>query len=232
MNHGDFRLMGIITGIWFNDGNILSLGLMFRNGYHRVINYIPGAPTSVKFSGVFAFHVFQETSAFWAISPRPLGSHLELSQRKEFSQADSSMPGPAQLECMRLKVLLRNKEEVRAALRAKGFSASRAAQLLADCEQSPPRNPVQRARQTAQDPPKKIICLPRKKYCNSTNDAPSTIYIYIHMGIDLKVLVRSFNCESRACYDGDPRESFFFDFAKVKFYFAKVSRKLDILIIM
>ena len=50
--------------------------------------------------------------------------------------------------------------------------------------------------------------------------------------VDLKVLVRSFNCESRACYVGNPRESFFFEFAKVKFYFAKVSRKLDTLIIM
>ena len=29
------------------------------------------------------------------------------------------------------------------------------------------------------------------------------------MVIDLKVLVRSFNCESRACYVGNPRESFF-----------------------
>ena len=34
-------------------------------------------------------------------------------------------------------------------------------------------------------------------------------YIYIYMVIDLKVLVRSFNCESRACYVGNPRESFF-----------------------
>ena len=33
-------------------------------------------------------------------------------------------------------------------------------------------------------------------------------YIYIYMMIDLKVLVRSFNCESRACYVGNPRESF------------------------
>jgi hypothetical protein len=32
------------------------------------------------------------------------------------------------------------------------------------------------------------------------------LYIYV---IDLKVLVRSFNCESRACYVGNPRESFF-----------------------
>jgi len=29
------------------------------------------------------------------------------------------------------------------------------------------------------------------------------------MVIDLKVFVRSFNCESRACYVGNPRESFF-----------------------
>ena len=33
--------------------------------------------------------------------------------------------------------------------------------------------------------------------------------IYIYMVVDLKVLVRSFNCESRACYVGNPRESFF-----------------------
>ena len=52
------------------------------------------------------------------------------------------------------------------------------------------------------------------------------------MVIDLKVLVRSFNCASRACYVGNPRESFFFEFAKVKFYFAKVSRKLGIIIII
>ena len=31
----------------------------------------------------------------------------------------------------------------------------------------------------------------------------------MYMVIDLKVLVRSFNCESRACYVGNPRESFF-----------------------
>ena len=53
-----------------------------------------------------------------------------------------------------------------------------------------------------------------------------------YMVTDLKVLVRSFNCESRACYVGNPRESFFFEFAKVKFYFAKVSRKLGIIIII
>ena len=43
------------------------------------------------------------------------------------------------------------------------------------------------------------------------------------MAVDLKVLVRSFNCENRACYVGNPRESFFFVFAKDFFLFAKVS---------
>ena len=61
---------------------------------------------------------------------------------------------------------------------------------------------------------------------------PSYIYLYIYMMVNLKVLVRSFNCESRACYVGNPRESFFSMFAKVKFYFAKVSRKLGIIIII
>ena len=40
------------------------------------------------------------------------------------------------------------------------------------------------------------------------------------MVADLKVLVRSFNCESRACYVGNPRESFF-EFAKVTFFSQK-----------
>ena len=59
---------------------------------------------------------------------------------------------------------------------------------------------------------------PAKRHRSGVNG----IYIYIYMVIDLKVLVRSFNCESRACYVGNPRESFFFEFAKVKFYSAKV----------
>ena len=59
------------------------------------------------------------------------------------------------------------------------------------------------------------------------------IYIlYIYMVIDLKVLVRSFNCESRAGYVGTPRESVFFEFAKATCFFVKVSRKLDIMIII
>ena len=52
--------------------------------------------------------------------------------------------------------------------------------------------------------------------------------IYLHMVIDLKVLVKSFNCEDRSCYAGNPHESFR-EFAKVKCLFAKVSRKLDIM---
>ena len=34
------------------------------------------------------------------------------------------------------------------------------------------------------------------------------VCMYIYMVVDLKVLVRSFNCESRACCVGNPRESF------------------------
>ena len=49
-----------------------------------------------------------------------------------------------------------------------------------------------------------------------------------YMVIDLKVLVKSFNCEDRSCYAGNPHESFR-EFAKVKCLFAKVSRKLDIM---
>ena len=52
------------------------------------------------------------------------------------------------------------------------------------------------------------------------------IYIYIYVGIDPKVPVRSFNCESRACHVGNPRESFFSS-SRSNFFFAKVSRKLD-----
>ena len=52
-----------------------------------------------------------------------------------------------------------------------------------------------------------------------------------YMVIDLKVLIRNFNCESRACYVGNPRE-LFFEFAKIKCYFAKISWKLGIIIII
>ena len=46
--------------------------------------------------------------------------------------------------------------------------------------------------------------------------------MYIYMVIDLKVLVRSFNCESRACYVGNPRESCFFRVRESNIFFAKV----------
>ena len=46
------------------------------------------------------------------------------------------------------------------------------------------------------------------------------------MVIDLKVLVKSFNCEDRSCYAGNPRKSFL-RVRKRIFLFAKVSRKLD-----
>ena len=74
--------------------------------------------------------------------------------------------------------------------------------------------------------------LPSSSLTRSPLRRPGSADIYIYMMVDLKVLVRSFNCESRACYVGNPRESFFFEFAKVKFCFAKVSRKLDILIVI
>ena len=45
------------------------------------------------------------------------------------------------------------------------------------------------------------------------------------MVIDLKVLVKSFNCEDRSCYVGNPRESLFSSSQKYIFFresFAKV----------
>ena len=54
------------------------------------------------------------------------------------------------------------------------------------------------------------------------------IYNNIYEVIDLKVFVRNFNCESRACYVGNFRESFFLicenkilfrkNFAKIGYY--------------
>ena len=58
------------------------------------------------------------------------------------------------------------------------------------------------------------------------------VYIYIHMAVDLKVLVRSFNCENRACYVGNPRESFFFEFAKDFFYSRKFRESWILWLIM
>jgi len=41
------------------------------------------------------------------------------------------------------------------------------------------------------------------------------------MAVDLKVLARSFNCESRVCYVGNPRESFFSSSRRIFFYSPK-----------
>ena len=49
--------------------------------------------------------------------------------------------------------------------------------------------------------------------------------LYTYMVIDLKVLVKSFNCEDRSCYAGNPRESFFLRVRESFFY----SRKVDIM---
>ena len=51
------------------------------------------------------------------------------------------------------------------------------------------------------------------------------------MVIDIKVLVRNFNSEI-VYVMLEIIVNVFFEFAKVKFYFAKVSRKLDIIIII
>ena len=51
------------------------------------------------------------------------------------------------------------------------------------------------------------------------------------MVTDLKVRVKSFNCEDRFCYIGNLRDSFFRAREKT-FLFAKVSRKWDIRIIL
>ena len=79
-----------------------------------------------------------------------------------------------------LKVVLGSDLEVRQSLRTKGFRAARISQLMAECSQYPPRSAAQVELQTAQDQ-KKAISLPRKNYLNSTNDVPSTIYIYIYI---------------------------------------------------
>ena len=52
------------------------------------------------------------------------------------------------------------------------------------------------------------------------------------MVIDLKVLVRNFNCESRVCYVGNPRESFFFRVRESKILFRENFGKLGIIIII
>ena len=85
-----------------------------------------------------------------------------------------SMPGPAQLEVLRLKVVLATEADVRQALRSKGFTRTRVSQLWTECLQSPPRSWAQRELQTAQDQPN--CNQSASKELNSTNDAPSIIY--------------------------------------------------------
>ena len=46
------------------------------------------------------------------------------------------------------------------------------------------------------------------------------------MMVNLKVLVRSFNCESRACYVGNPRKSFFFRIRESKILFRESFAKV------
>ena len=106
--------------------------------------------------------------------PRPAKTALSA----QLSPPAWRMPGPAQLELCRLKVVCASEAEVRQSLRNKGFRAARISQLMNECSQYPPRSAAQVELQTAQDP-KKAISLPRKNYLNSANDAPSTIYIYI-----------------------------------------------------
>ena len=84
------------------------------------------------------------------------------------------IPGPAQLEVCRLKVVKANEAEVRQALRRQGYTRTRVSQLCAECQQSPPRSWAQRQRQSAQDQPQCIH--DASKELNSTNDAPSIIY--------------------------------------------------------
>ena len=85
-----------------------------------------------------------------------------------------SMPGPAQLEVLRLKVVLATEADVRQALRSKGFTRTRVSQLWTECLQSPPRRWAQRELQSAQDQPH--CNHDASKELNSTNDAPSIIY--------------------------------------------------------
>ena len=49
------------------------------------------------------------------------------------------------------------------------------------------------------------------------------LYIYIYMAIDLKVFVKSLNCEDRSCSVGNPRD--FFSSSQKSF----CARKLNIL---
>ena len=106
-------------------------------------------------------------------------NHLSATSQKQptpslASPPYGSMPGPAQLEVLRLKVVLATEADVHQALRSKGFTRTRVSQLWTECLQSPPRSWAQRELQTAQDQPN--CNQSASKELNSTNDAPSIIY--------------------------------------------------------
>ena len=69
-------------------------------------------------------------------------------------------------------------------------------------------------------------------YCYSDIDTDKGKDVDIDLVVDLKRFLQreSFSCESRACYVENPRDVVFLDFAKVTFFSAKVSRKLEIMI--
>ena len=91
------------------------------------------------------------------VEPQPPPAQTRMAPRTP-SKAPSSadMPGPAQLAVYRLKAVKPTEAEVRRALHELGYSRSRISQLLAECAQHPPRNWLQRQRQTAQDQPQCI----------------------------------------------------------------------------
>ena len=104
--------------------------------------------------------------------PRPAKTALSA----QLSPPAWRMPGPAQLELCRLKVVCASEAEVRQSLRNKGFRAARISQLMNECSRT--LHGVQ-LKWSGRRPrtQKKAISLPRKNYLNSANDAPSTIYI-------------------------------------------------------
>ena len=57
--------------------------------------------------------------------------------------------------------------------------------------------------------------------CKCVNTSLCKNVVCIYMVIDLEVLVKSFNCRNRSCYDGNPCESFFVSSQKNSENFAK-----------
>ena len=111
--------------------------------------------------------------------------------------------------------------------RTAGFNACRRTGVAVLANVLGRETPVMRPGATQQHAKQKIsdwLIFPYEE----TTDVKS-VHLDLYMVIDLKVLVRSFNCESRACYVGNPRESFF----RVREgKILLVSRKLGIIIII